>query len=154
MLAAVGPKVATVAGLVLLAAGLAWLALIDPDGSYAVDVLPASLVAALGMSLAFIPTLGTAISAARPEEGGLAAGIVNTSYQVGSALGLAVMTAIAAANGADQIGDKAALTEGFSAAFIGAAIVSGVGALATLALFRGSTAVPTEPAAQTKQVAA
>ena len=76
-----------------------------PTASYVVDVLPASLVAALGMSLAFIPTLGTAIGAARPEEGGLAAGIVNTSYQVGSALGLAVMTAIAAANGADQLGD-------------------------------------------------
>lgn len=142
VLASVGPKVATVTGLVLLAAGLGWLALIDPDGSYAVDVLPASLVAALGMSLAFIPTLGTAISAARPEEGGLASGIVNTSYQVGSALGLAVMTAIAAANGADQIGDRAALTNGFSAAFIGAAIVAGVGALATLALFRGPNDAP------------
>lgn len=142
VLATIGPKAATVAGLALLAAGLAWLALIDPDGSYAVDVLPASLVAALGMSLAFIPTLGTAISAARPEEGGLASGIVNTSYQVGSALGLAVMTAIAAANGADRIGDKAALTEGFSAAFIGAAIVAGVGALATIALFRSSTGTP------------
>lgn len=141
VLAAVGPKAATVTGLLLLAAGLAWLALIDPDGSYAVDVLPASLVAALGMSLAFIPTLGTAISAARPEEGGLASGIVNTSYQVGSALGLAVMTAIAAANGADRIGDKAALTEGFSAAFIGAAIVAGVGALATVALFRSAADV-------------
>ncbi|KRA38597.1 MULTISPECIES: MFS transporter [unclassified Nocardioides] len=142
VLVSVGPKVATVTGLVLLVAGLGWLALIDPDGSYAVDVLPASLVAALGMSLAFIPTLGTAISAARPEEGGLASGIVNTSYQVGSALGLAVMTAIAAANGADQIGDRAALTNGFSAAFIGAAIVAGVGALATLALFRGPNGAP------------
>jgi EmrB/QacA subfamily drug resistance transporter len=136
VLTAIGPKAATVTGLVLLAAGMAWLALIDPDGSYAVDVLPASLVAALGMSLAFIPTLGTAISAASPEEGGLASGIVNTSYQIGSALGLAVMTAIAAAHGADQLGDKTALTDGFSAAFIGAAIVAGVGALATVALFR------------------
>lgn len=136
VLAAIGPKSATVAGLALLAVGMAWLALIDPDGSYGVDVLPASLVAALGMSLAFIPTLGTAISAARPEEGGLAAGIVNTSYQIGSALGLAVMTAIAAANGADQVGDKAALTDGFSAAFVGAAVVAVVAALATIAFFR------------------
>lgn len=140
VLAAVGPKAATVTGLVLLTAGLAWLALIDPDGSYAVDVLPASLVAALGMALAFIPTLGTAISAARPEEGGLASGIVNTSYQIGSALGLAVMSAIAAANGADQLGDKSALTDGFSAAFIGAAVVAAVGALGTLVLFRNPVA--------------
>ncbi len=139
VLAAIGPKAATVTGLALLTVGMAWLALIDPEGSYAVDVLPASLVAALGMSLAFIPTLGTAIAAARPEEGGLASGIVNTSYQIGSALGLAVMTAVAAANGADQLGDKAALTDGFSAAFIGAAIVAGIGVLATLALFRSPT---------------
>lgn len=50
----------------------------------------------VGTALAFIPSLGTAISSARPEEGGLASGIVNTSYQVGSALGLAAMTAVAA----------------------------------------------------------
>ncbi len=138
VLAAVGAKASAVTGLTLLTAGLVWLALIDADGSYAVDVLPASLVAALGMALAYIPTLGTAISAVSPEEGGLASGIVNTSYQIGSAFGLAVMTAVAAANGADQIGDPTALTDGFSAAFAGAAIVSGAGVLATFALFRGS----------------
>ena len=73
------------------------------------------------MALAFIPSLGTAISAAKPEEGGLASGIVNTSYQVGSALGLAAMTALATSHGADQLGDVAALTDGYSAAFLGAA---------------------------------
>ena len=118
------------------------------------DVLPASLVAALGMSLAFIPTLGIAISAARPEEGGLASGIVNTSYQIGSALGLAVMTAVAAANGADQIGNKTALTDGFSAAFIGAAIVAGVGVLTTLALFRSPAAGTAETGDTAEKVAA
>jgi MFS family permease len=80
------------------------------------------------MTLAFIPSLGTAISAARPEEGGLASGIVNVSYQVGSAVGLAVMTAIAAVFGADQLGDLSALTNGFSAVFIGAAVIAVVGA--------------------------
>lgn len=154
VLAAIGPKAATITGLALLTAGMAWLALIDPDGSYAADVLPASLVAALGMSLAFIPTLGTAISAARPEEGGLASGIVNTSYQIGSALGLAVMTAVAAANGADQIGNETALTDGFSAAFIGAAIVAGVGVLTTLALFRSPAAGTAETGDTAEKVAA
>lgn len=61
-------------------------------GSYVVDVLPASLVAAAGMSLAFIPSLGVAPSSAAPQEGGLAAGIVNTSYQVGS--GAALVAAV------------------------------------------------------------
>ena len=125
-----GPKAVTVAGLLVLAAGMGWLSLVRPDGSFAVDVLPASLVAALGMSLAFIPTLGTAISSARPEEGGLASGIVNTSYQIGSALGLAAMTAIAAGQGADQLGNPDALTDGFSAAFVGAAVIALIGAIA------------------------
>ncbi|MGI5415183.1 MFS transporter [Actinomadura luteofluorescens] len=123
-----GPKASIVTGLLVLAAGMGWLALIRPDGNYWVDVLPASLVAALGMSLAFIPSLGTALSAARPEEGGLASGIVNTSYQVGSALGLAAMTAIAASFGADRPGDLPALTDGFSAAFAGAGLVALAGA--------------------------
>ncbi|NKR42663.1 MFS transporter [Rhodococcus hoagii] len=142
-----GPKNMTVAGLLLLAAGMAWLSFVRPGGSFVTDVLPASLVAALGMSLAFIPTLGTAISAARPEEGGLASGIVNTSYQVGSAIGLAAMTAVAAAYGADRIGDPVALTDGFSAAFLGAAVVALIGAVATALFFRSAAAesVPSDP---------
>ena len=141
----VGPKSTTVAGLVLLTVGIAWLAMIDADGSYAVDVLPASLVAALGMSLAFIPTLGTAISAAPPDEGGVAAGVVNSSYQIGSALGLAVMTAVASGHGADQLGNLHALTEGYSAAFIGAALVAAVAALSTLAFFKQPAGSPVQP---------
>ncbi|MET7401075.1 MFS transporter [Dactylosporangium sp. NPDC005572] len=124
-----GPRPMVVAGLALLAAGLAWLAFVRPAGSFAADVLPASLVAALGMSLAFIPSLGTAIGAAPPEEGGLASGIVNTSYQVGSALGLAAMTAVAAGAGAGRLGDLQALTDGYSAAFTGAAVIAAAGAL-------------------------
>jgi len=99
-------------------------------------VLPASLIAATGMALAFIPSLGTAISSARPEEGGLASGIVNTSYQVGSALGLAAMTALATSQGAGQLGDPQALTDGFSAAFLGAAGIAVAGALLALATLR------------------
>jgi EmrB/QacA subfamily drug resistance transporter len=124
-----GVKTPVVAGMLLLAAGMAVLSLVRPDGNFAVDVLPASLIAAAGMSLAFIPSLGAAISSARPEEGGLASGIVNTSYQVGSALGLAAMTAVAASGGADQLADVGALTDGYSAAFIGAAGIALVGAL-------------------------
>jgi sugar phosphate permease len=139
-----GPKPTTVTGLLLLTAGMAWLSLISPDGSFTTDVLPASLLAALGMSLAFIPSLGTAISSARPEEGGLASGIVNTSYQVGSALGLAAMTAVASANGADQLGDLPSLTNGFSAAFIGAAAIALAGALIAAATLRTRTGAPTD----------
>jgi EmrB/QacA subfamily drug resistance transporter len=131
-----GPKAPIVAGMLALAAGMAGLSLVRADGSFVVDVLPASLIAAAGMALAFIPSLGTAISSAKPEEGGLASGIVNTAYQVGSALGLAAMTAVATANGADRLGDGAALTDGYSAAFLGAAGIALAGALLTVALLR------------------
>lgn len=124
-----GPKAMVVTGLGVLAAGLVYLSFIRPDGTFWVDVLPASLVAALGMSLAFIPSLGTAISSARPEEGGLAAGIVNTSYQLGSALGLAAITAVAASLGATQIDNPAALTDGFSGAFLGAGLIAAAAAV-------------------------
>jgi EmrB/QacA subfamily drug resistance transporter len=129
LIARFGPKRTLVTGMTVLTAGLAGLSLIRTDGPFWIDILPASLIAAAGMSLAFIPSLGIALSSARPEEGGLASGIVNTSYQVGSALGLAAMTAVAAGAGASQLGNPGALTNGYSTAFIGAAIIAAVGAL-------------------------
>ncbi len=148
VIARFGPKAPTVAGLLVLAAGMAVLSLVRPDGSFLVDVLPASLIAATGMSLAFIPSLSTAIQSAAPQDGGLASGIVNTSYQVGSALGLAVMTALATSQGADQLGNPVALTDGYSAAFLGAAAVAVLGALLAAALLRtpkASDAADTAP---------
>ncbi|WP_028651593.1 MFS transporter [Nocardioides halotolerans] len=136
-----GPKTMTVAGLVTLAAGLVWLSLLRADGSFVVDVLPATLVTAAGMAMAFIPSLGLALSSAAPEEGGLAAGIVNTNYQVGSALGLAAMTAVAAAFGAEESG-VASLTDGFSAGLLGAAGIAALGAVAAATWLRA--AAPTE----------
>jgi EmrB/QacA subfamily drug resistance transporter len=147
-----GFKASIVAGLLLLAAGLVGLSLARPDGNFAADVLPASLIAATGMALAFIPSLGTAISSARQEEGGLAAGIVNTSYQVGSALGLAAMTALAATQGAGQLDNPQALTDGFSAAFLGAAAIAVAGALLALAMLRQPPrATPPAPVEQAPQ---
>jgi EmrB/QacA subfamily drug resistance transporter len=144
LMSRVGFKPMVVGGLFVLAAGLVALSFARPDGNFAVDVLPASLVAAAGMALAFIPSLGTAISSARPEEGGLASGIVNTAYQVGSALGLAAMTALAASEGADQLGNPQALTDGFGAAFLGAAGIAVVGGVLALVTLR----TPKPPAAE------
>ncbi|KGJ72690.1 transporter [Cryobacterium roopkundense] len=137
-----GSKAMTVSGLIALASALMWLSFVRVDGNFWVDVLPASLLAALGMSLAFIPTLGTAISSAPPAEGGLASGLVNTSYQVGSALGLAAMTALAAANGATESGNPPALTAGFSSVFIGAAVIALAGALLAAITLHAPTRAP------------
>ncbi|MDQ2682548.1 MAG: MFS transporter [Chloroflexota bacterium] len=136
-----GFKPTIVAGMVILAAGTGLLSLVRADGNFAVDVLPATLIAALGMSLAYIPAMLAALSGAKPEQGGLASGIVNTTYQIGSALGLAVMTAIATGRGADQIGNLPALVDGFSAAFIGAAVVALAGAGLTVVWLRQPRAV-------------
>ena len=150
-----GAKTPIIAGMLLLAAGMAAMSLGRADGSFAVDVLPASLIAAAGMALAFIPSLGTAIQSAKPEEGGLASGIVNTSYQVGSALGLAAMTAVATSRGAGQLGNASALTDGYSAAFLGAAGIAVAGALLAAALLRvPKTAAENEQPAEEREFVA
>ncbi|GEP40352.1 MFS transporter [Nocardioides psychrotolerans] len=136
LIARFGPKAMTVSGLATLSVGLVWLSFIQPDGSFARDVLPASLVAAAGMAMAFIPSLGLALTSAAPEEGGLASGIVSTSYQIGSALGLALMTAVASAFGADRVGDAVSQTDGFSAGLLGAAGIAALGALLAAARLR------------------
>ncbi|WP_158866023.1 MFS transporter [Leifsonia sp. AG29] len=122
-------------GLALLGAALVWLSFARPDGSYLVDVVPASLLAALGMSLAFVPSLGTAISAALPAEAGVASGLVSTSYQIGSAIGLAGFTALAVAVTGTET-DLAALTRGYSAAFLGAGLLALVAAIVSAIALR------------------
>ena len=154
LIARFGTKAMTVAGLATLAAGLLWLSNIRPDGSLWVDVLPASLVTAAGMAMAFIPSLGMALSSAAPEEGGLASGIVSTNYQVGSALGLAVMTALASASGADRLGDAISQTNGFSAGLLGAAGIAAVGAGISALWLRTPTAQQLEQTPEESSAAA
>ncbi|TLS42963.1 MFS transporter [Streptomyces montanus] len=157
LLARFGAKPLIGGGLLVLALGLLWLSAVEPTGTFAVDVLPASLVAALGMSLAYIPAMMAAMSGAPQEQAGLASGIVNTTYQVGSALGLAALTALATSQGAGQLGNLPALTDGFSAAFLGAAAVAAVGGLVTLLVMRGDGAAAaaqqaSAPAAKGEQI--
>jgi MFS family permease len=131
-----GFKSPLVVGLVVMAGGIGVLTAIRSDGQFGVDVLPASIMAAVGMSFAYIPAMLAALAGARPEEGGLASGLVNTSYQFGSAIGLAVTTAIATAAGADEPGNLSALTNGFQAAFAAAALVAVAGAAVAVGLLR------------------
>ena len=130
-----GIKRNLVVGLGLLAAGTAMFSLTPSNGSensttytFMLYVLPASLIAALGMSLAYIPVLTAAISNTHKEQTGLASGLVNTSYQIGSALGLAIIVAIASSQTEtlDNIGLPSieAINGGFHSAFIVGAIIS------------------------------
>ena len=138
-------------GMVVLAAGLGLLSTASADGAFITDVLPGSIIAAVGMSLAYIPAMLAAMGSAAPEETGLASGLVNTTYQVGSALGLAAMTAVATTV-SDGAANPVALTDGFSAAFIGAAGIALAGAAIAAARLRRPPA--TTPASNETALAA
>jgi EmrB/QacA subfamily drug resistance transporter len=137
-----GVKHSLVAGLGLLAVAMMMFVATpsSKEGSFFIYVLPASLVAAGGMSLAYIPALMSAVSHARKEESGLASGIVNTSYQIGSALGLAIMVAIASTQTLldENSGMRSidALNNGFHLAFITAAIVAAMAAVVAFVAIR------------------
>jgi EmrB/QacA subfamily drug resistance transporter len=137
-----GVKHSLVAGLGLLAVAMLMFVATPSttDGSFITHVLPASLVAAGGMSLAYIPALMSAVSHARKEESGLASGIVNTSYQIGSALGLAIVVAIASAqtlvDESNGVGSVDALNNGYHLAFTAAAIVAAIAAIVAFVAIR------------------
>lgn len=135
-----GFKWPLVSGLLILGGGVALFGRLPTNGSFVADVLPISLIAATGMSLAYIPAMIAATSGARPEEAGLASGMINTSYQFGSALGLAVVTAISTSFAASRLsagaGDLVALNTGFQAAFVGAAVIAALGAVLALVAVR------------------
>ena len=137
-----GVKHSLVAGLGLLAVAMLMFVAAPSatDGSFITHVLPASLVAAGGMSLAYIPALMSAVSHAKKQESGLASGIVNTSYQIGSALGLAIVVAIASAQTLldenNGVGSIDALNNGYHLAFTIAAIVASIAAIVAYVAIR------------------
>jgi MFS family permease len=136
-----GFKPVLVAGLVVTAGGLVWFSQVSPDGSYVSDILFPSLLAAIGLGLAFVSMTVAAVSGVEGHEAGLASGLINTSQQIGGALGLAILATIAngrtddaAAAGSSA---KVALTEGFQAAFAVGAGIAVLGAILALVLVSG-----------------
>ena len=110
---------------------------------YMVYVLPASIIAALGMAFAYIPILMSAISGAKIELSGVASGLVNTSYQIGSALVLAIVVSVSTFHSETLIkfgiNSLEALNNGFHLGFIGAAIISALAAIISTILIRTKT---------------
>ncbi|MGD9673681.1 MAG: MFS transporter [Candidatus Nitrosocosmicus sp.] len=141
-----GIKGNLITGLGLLTLGLVLFSFTpanSSDGSnyvFLVYVLPASIISALGMSFSYIPILISAISKAKNEESGIASGLVNTTYQLGSALGLAIMVSVSTvhyeyltSSGANII---VALNDGFHLSFIGAAIISAIAAITAVSFIK------------------
>src|SRR5215217_2185337 len=117
----VGVKPVLAVGMVFLAAGLAYFTQVSVGGSYVVDLLPGFLVIAVGMGFSFVPISIAALAGVRDSEAGLASGLINTSQQIGGALGIAVLSAIATSTTAGALTDGSAravaATDGFHAAF-------------------------------------
>jgi len=136
----IGFKLTLIAGLVLIAAGLIWFSRVpDPGGSYAADVLGPSLLAAVGLGFAFVSVTIAAVMGTEPREAGLASGLINTSQQVGGALGLAILATVANSRtqsllhgGVHNVG--IALTKGFDRAFLVGAGFAVAGAILAIVL--------------------
>ena len=142
-------------GLLLAAIGLALFARAPAGGNFALDVLPGMLLLGLGAGIAFNPVLLAAMSDVKPEESGLASGVVNTSFMMGGALGLAVLASVAAArtsnllaSGADAI---AALNGGYHLAFLIGALFAATAALLGAIFLRAGQQAAQDPAAVASQ---
>ena len=134
-----GPKATLLPGLVLIAAGLAWFSRAPLDATYVIDTLPAMLLLGLGAGISFPSLMTLSMSGATRSDAGLASGLVNTSLQVGGAIGLAVLATLATTRTENLLegGDSAAsaLTGGYQLAFlIGVGLVAAAIAVAALVL--------------------
>ena len=120
----IGFKPTLIAGLLLIAGGLLWFSRVRaPGGSYAADVLGPSLLAAVGLGFSFVPVTIAAVTGTRAHEAGLASGLINTSQQVGGALGLAILATVANSRTESLMragvhNASVALTKGYERAFL------------------------------------
>src|SRR5205823_9942322 len=135
-----GIRLPLAAGLGVAAVGLLLFARAPVDGNYLVDVLPAMILLGFGAGIAFNPVLLAAMSDVEPSESGLASGLVNTSFMMGGALGLAVLASIAASRSHSLrlggAGELSALTGGYHLAFLVGAAFAAAAAVIGGALLR------------------
>ena len=140
LVAKIGVRAVLAIGMVLAAGGLAYFSQITVHGSYVSTLLPGFLMAGVGLGLSFVPVTIGAMSGVPTREAGVASGLITTTQQVGGALGVAVLSAVAvsatatflrtSAHGASAT--AAGLTHGFSLAFLCGAFVAAAGAVVTL----------------------
>jgi EmrB/QacA subfamily drug resistance transporter len=148
-----GVKPVLAAGMALLLVGLVYFTQVSVDGSYVADLLPGFLIIGVGMGFSFVPISIAALAGVEGPEAGLASGLINTSQQIGGALGLALLTTVATTRSTDLLesgtSQPEALTSGFSLAFWVAAGFALVSLVTTILVLRQKDipAVGTEPAA-------
>ena len=141
----VGPRIPMAAGLVMVAGGLLWFSQVSSGGTFLADILGPSVLAGVGAAMAFIAGTIAATTGASDDDSGLASGLLNTSQQVGGAIGVAAIAAIATTRTDSVItaGERlpaVALTEGYQTGYLVAAAVALVAAIVVAALLPRSTA--------------
>ena len=155
----VGFKTPLIAGMLLVAGGLLWFSQVPATGgSFAADVLGPSLLAAVGFGLAFVPVTIAAVTGTEPHEAGLASGLINTSQQIGGALGLAILATIANSRTqslfhAGVHSTAVALTKGFDRAFLVGAGLAVAGAILAAVLISSRDSHEHSKAARTGEAA-
>jgi len=132
----VGVKPVLVAGMTTLTAGLIYFSQVSVGGSYLGDLLPGFLLISIGIGFSFVPISIAALAGVRDSEAGLASGLINTSQQIGGALGIAALSSIATSKTGSELSSgtssASALTHGFQNAFVAGGIVAFVGILVAL----------------------
>src|SRR4051812_27722368 len=136
----IGVKPVLVVGMAMLTGGLLYFTQVSVGGSYVGDLLPGFLMVGVGIGFSFVPISIAALAGVTASEAGLASGLINTSQQIGGALGIAALSTIATSGAKDSLGNGAvlpqALVDGFSSAFLVGAIFAAFGLLAALTLIR------------------
>ena len=136
----VGVKPVLVSGMTFLTAGLIFFTQVSVGGSYVTDLLPGFLLIGVGIGFSFVPITIAALAGVEPAEAGLASGLINTSQQIGGALGIAALSTIATTRTDEAVSAgtavPSALVDGFTNAFVAGAIIAGIGIVAALTLIR------------------
>ncbi len=136
----VGVKPVMVVGMTMLTGGLLFFTQVSANGSYVSDLLPGFLLIGVGIGFSFVPISIAALAGVRDAEAGLASGLINTSQQIGGALGIAALSTIATQATEDAVGTGSALpvalVDGFSSAFTVGAVIAALGLVAALTLIR------------------
>src|SRR5438477_12202852 len=136
----IGVKPVLLTGMVSLTLGLLYFTQVSVGGTYLGDLLPGFLLIAVGLGFSFVPISIAALAGIEAKEAGLASGLINTTQQIGGALGIAALSTIATSRTTDALTSgstkASALVTGFHGAFWAGAIVAAVGVIATLTLIR------------------
>jgi EmrB/QacA subfamily drug resistance transporter len=135
-----GVKPVLIAGMATLTAGVVYFTQVSVGGSYFADLLPGFLLIGFGLGFSFVPISIAALAGVHPSEAGLASGLINTTQQIGGALGIAALSTIATTRTDDALQSGSSLpvglVDGFQGAFVAGGIVAALGILAAITLIR------------------